>query len=495
MQGVDRQASPCCVSPEFRPAPIMHGHGSRLTMNPYAPPPARTAIKRSMKAIALSALACAVAAALASPAAWADEAALKAEIAELRAQILELKAQMSEIAGRNNAALKSTAPVVPATEQSNPPPQAALAARVDRLEQTVAAQADASSETTLFGYGEIAYSRATHTPHDAQADLARAVLGWSHRFDDRTRMAAELEVEHAVASASDKGEVEIEQFYAERQFTDRVGGRAGLMLIPIGLTNEHHEPTQYYSVYRNLVETAIIPTTWREGGVALYGGTESGLHWNVGVTTGFNLANWDPSSSEGRESPLGSIHQELSQASARDLSQYVSVNYDGVPGWQLGGTVFTGKAGQGTADFSASKARVTLWEAHARWQPGPFDFSALYSRGTLSDTEVLNLTFVGQPTPVPKTFFGGYVQAAWRNAWTYKDYSLAPFTRYEWVNTAASYAPVPQGLSVEPLPTEQVWTVGADLFVSPGIVFKADYQRFKVDPARNSIQLGFGLNF
>ena len=481
----------------------MHGHGIPLTMKPHSRARPRTAVKTVATAhfarcrLRHWPLAFAIAAALASPTASADEEALKAEIAELRAQLAEMRTQMTAIAARNTSTTTAATPSQTQMSQIQPrePTQLALAARVDRLEQSVAAQAEASSETTLFGYGEIAYSKPTHAPHDAQADLARAVLGWSHRFDERTRMAAELEVEHAVASAHDKGEVEIEQIYAERQFTDTIGGRAGLMLIPIGLTNEHHEPTQYYSVYRNLVETAIIPTTWREGGVALYGGTESGLHWNVGITTGFKLAIWDPSSNEGRESPLGSIHQELSQASARDLSQYVSLNYDGVPGWRLGGTVFTGKAGQGTADFPAGKARITLWEAHARWQPGPFDISTLYSRGTISDTEAFNRTFIGQPTPVPKVFYGGYVQAAWRNASIYEDYSLAPFTRYEWVNTAASYASAPQGLGVLPSPTEQVWTTGADLFVSPGIVFKANYQRFKVDPARNSVQLGVGLNF
>jgi hypothetical protein len=456
-------------------------------------PCATSPLSRAARRLPHLRLALAIAAALAAPTAWADEAALKAEIAELRAQIAEMKAQMKEIAAQNKAAPTTTATAAMAPAQA--PAQAALAARVDRLEQTVATQAETNSETSLFGYGEVTYNRPTHSANQTQADLARAVLGWSHRFDDRTRMAAEFEVEHAVSSSDDSGEAEIEQFYVERQFTDRIGGRAGLMLVPIGLTNEHHEPTQYYSVFRNLVETAIIPTTWREGGLAIYGGTDSGLHWNVGLTTGFNLAKWDPSSSEGRESPLGSIHQELQRARAQDLSEYLSVNYDGVPGLQLGGTVFTGNAGQGTDDFAAPNARITLWEAHARWQPGPFDLSALYSRGTISDTEALNLTFIGHPTPVPKSFYGAYVQGAWRNAWMYKDYSLAPFTRYEWVNTAASYAPVPQGLGVDPTPTEQIWTVGADLYVSPSIVFKADYQRYKVDSTRNSFQLGFGLNF
>ncbi len=442
-------------------------------------------------------LALAVGVALASPAAWADEAALKAEIAELRAQIAEMKAQMKELAAQNKAASTPTATAQTATTTTPPPTpaQAELAVRVDRLERTVETQAAAASETTLFGYGEIAYGRPIHSSSDTQADMARAVLGWAHRFDSRTRMAAELEIEHAVASSDDKGEVEIEQFYAERDFTDNFGVRAGLVLIPIGFINEHHEPTQYYSVFRNFVETSIIPTTWREGALALYGTTDFGLKWGVGVTTGFNLANWDPSSNEGRESPLGSIHQELSEAAAHDLSGYVSVNYNGIPGFQLGGTYFTGKAGQGVPDFPAANARVTLWEAHARWQPGPFDFAALYARGTISDTEALNLTFVGQPTPVPQLFYGGYVQAAWRNAWSYQDYSLTPFTRYEWVNTAASYATVPEGLGVPTTPTEGIWTIGADFYVTPSIVFKADYQQFKIDSSRNSVQVGFGLTF
>jgi len=451
-------------------------------------------------------LALAIAVALASPAARADEASLKAEIAELRAQIEQMKAQMKELAAQSRPAptqpmaaqpATGAAPATAAAPKASPTAaaQTELAARVEQLEQKVTAQAEEQSATTLWGYGEIAYARPTKNSSQTQADLARGVLGWGHRFDDRTRMAAELEVEHAVASSTDKGEVEFEQFYAERDFTERVGGRAGLFLIPIGFINEHHEPTQYYSVFRNFVETSIIPTTWREGGLAVYGGTESGFKWNVGLTTGFNLANWDASSNDGRDSPLGSIHQELSLAAARDLSGYLSLNYVGIPGWTFGGTYFTGKAGQGTPDFAAPDARVTLWEGHVRWQPGPFDISALYSRGTISDTEALNLTFIGQPTPVPKTFYGGYVQAAWRNAWTYKDYSLAPFTRYEWVNTAAAYEPVPQGLGVSPTPTEQIWTIGADLYMSPNIVFKADYQRYKDDSARNSWQLGFGLNF
>jgi hypothetical protein len=242
------------------------------------------------------------------------------------------------------------------------------------------------------------------------------------------------------------------------------------------------------------VETAIIPTTWREGGIALLGGTPSGFNWNVGVTTGFDLSKWDSTSSEGRESPLGSIHQELQLARARDLSVYAAASYQGVPGLTVGGGVFTGKAGQGAPNFAAPDARVTLWEGHARWQTGPFDLSALYARGTISDTQALNLTFVGDPTPVPESFWGAYVQGAW-HAWAYKDYSLTPFARYEWVNTAASYEPMPEGLGVPPSPTERVGTIGLNFNIGPNVVLKADYQKFHVDSSRDRFDLGFGYSF
>ena len=63
--------------------------------------------------------------------------------------------------------------------------------------------------------------------------------------------------------------------------------------MPFGFLNEHHEPTNFYGMQRNFVETLIIPSTWREGGFNLHGDTAAGFGWNVGLTTGNNLADWD----------------------------------------------------------------------------------------------------------------------------------------------------------------------------------------------------------
>ena len=324
----------------------------------------------------------------------------------------------------------------------------------------------------------------------ATADLARFVLGASYRFDERTRLVSELEIEHAVSSAEDAGEVEVEQAYIERAITDQLYGKAGLMLIPLGLLNENHEPTRYYGVRRNDIETAIIPTTWREGGIALQGRSNFGLRWDVGLTTGFDLSKWDATSSEGAESPLGAIHQELSLARAADLSGFAAVNYTGIPGLRAGAGVFGGGVSQGQAGYGS--ASMSLWEAHVAWTPGNWDLAALYARGHLSGTGPINLTLVGFPTPIPQDFYGWYAQAAYRGL-PFDSARLVPFLRYERYNTASGYA------SVAPAPTpvapadNAVWTSGLNYTLTPGVVLKADYvdyqRRCYAQPFRSRTRL------
>ncbi|MEP7042646.1 MAG: hypothetical protein ABI843_06260 [Dokdonella sp.] len=436
--------------------------------------------------------------------AHADDAQLKSEVEALRAELAALKSEVAQMHAERHTPAIAAAPAASAPATGTAPGSVAAPAAVTTVADAGPGMPNRgiplTESTTLWGYGQLDYNRPTAHAADAVADLTRAVIGFNHVFDENTRVYGELEWEHAVTSSEDSGESEVEQLYVEHSLSQNYGLRAGLMLIPLGLLNEHHEPTQYYGVERNFVEQAIIPTTWREGGVAGYGTTDFGLSWNVGITTGPDLGKWDPTSDEGRATPLGSIHQELQLAKAHDPSVFGAVNWQGIPGLQVGGGVFSGKIGQdtskqttgdpNTAFFPADDARLLLGEAHVRWQPGPFDFSALYSRGTISDTRALNLSFIGQPTPVPKSFWGGYVQGAWR-ALTWAESSLVPFARYEMFNTGASYAAQPFGLGTPALPTERVWTVGANYYLNPNVVFKIDYQDFKYD----DISLGYGNRF
>jgi hypothetical protein len=346
--------------------------------------------------------------------------------------------------------------------------------------------------TVITSYGEINVNRPTDRPDGTVVDLRRFVLGLEHSLGPVMRFVAELEVEHAVSSADDAGEVEIEQAYIERQLGPTWAARAGLILMPVGLLNEHHEPTAYFGVERNFVETAIIPSTWREGGLQLIGTFDSGITLQAGVTTSFDLTRWDATSTEGQQSPLGSIHQELELARAHDFGGFAAADWRGVPGLQLGAAGFAGGASQGQPHRPSSM--VTLWDAHARWAPGPFDFSALYARGTLSHTAALNQPLVGDPTLIPAAYYGWYLQAACR-VWRPAEMALTPFVRFERFNTGASYADLGPGLTPEPLQTESVVTAGVSFFVSPEVVLKADYQRFEVETHRDRVDLGLGWSF
>lgn len=350
------------------------------------------------------------------------------------------------------------------------------------------------AQTVLSGYGEVNFNRPTKDASKAQADVRRAVIGIQHRFDDKTKLVTEFEWEHAITSTSDQGESEVEQLYIEREFGNGVRAKAGLFLMPVGLLNTNHEPTAYYGVERNFVETAIIPTTWREAGVGLSRSHDNGLTWDIGLTTGFDLTKWDSGAGEGRESPLDSIHQEGQLAKSGNLSAHAALNWRGVPGLLLGGSVFTGKVGHKTADFTAPDSRVTLWDMHARFTPGKWDLAAVYARGTISNADALNLTFAGNPTPIPSSFYGWYAQAAYQ-LWKSGDYTLTPFTRHEQFNTANSYAAMPAGLDVATGPNERVVTLGANLRIGEGVVVKVDYQKFKEDTSRDRVNLGLGYAF
>ena len=405
---------------------------------------------------------------------------LEARLQALMQQVETLKAQVESLQQHSTGPQGAAATAdVRATISPGQEPSATPAALAEQ-------------NPTLFGYGEVSYSNPSGDAADATADLGRFVLGVGYRFDDKTRLMSEVEIEHAIASADDPGEVEVEQAFIERELTSSTVGRAGLLLIPSGMLNEVHEPTRYYGVFRNFVETSIIPSTWREGGVAAQSNTAAGLRWDVGLTTGFDLSKWDPTSAEGQESPLGSIHQELVLARAEDLSGFAALNYTGLPALRVGGSIFYGGASQDQPGLPS--AEVTLWEGHARWTPAAWDFAALYAHGHISGTSQINLALVGNPVLIPEDFFGWYLQAAYR-VWDSADGSLAPFVRYERFNTASGYADIGTGLTPSALPDQSVWTAGFNLMLGTGVVIKADYVDFRAGGEGDRFDLGLGYAF
>jgi hypothetical protein len=373
----------------------------------------------------------------------------------------------------------------------------------------------------IWGYGELHYARPSRDEGRTVADMRRAVFGLGYRFSPRVVFNSEWEVEHAIASADDGGEFEIEQFYVDFEATNWLTVTGGLFLMPFGFINEHHEPTQYYGVQRDFIETLIIPSTWREGGISVHGNTRAGLGWSIGVVTGNNFRGWQFDSVTPtyvtafdleNKGPLQQTHQELQRADASHLSGYVALNHHGIPGLLFGGAVISGNATKVPLPLDArnpGQPRVSLWEGHARWTPGRFDLAVLYAGGHISNTAAANAANPDATNPIPASFNGFYAQAAYS---VYQDatFRLTPFVRWETYSLGSSYegttgpvvppGPVPVSdtpgdVSVWPRNNDRVWTAGANFYVTPQVVVKIDYQWFANNTNFDRLDLGLGLAF
>jgi Phosphate-selective porin O and P len=371
----------------------------------------------------------------------------------------------------------------------------ALQKELDRLKGDVArlgaAPAQATEATSLFGYGEFNYNRFRDSERTSKADLRRFVIGFGHRFNERLTFNSEVELEHAIASASDPGEIEIEQAYLNYQFSDAVNVKGGLFLIPLGILNLTHEPPTYYGVERNQVETRIIPTTWRELGFGVHGLLgATGLGYDVGLTTGFNSGKLDEPSTG-----IRSAHQEGAEADAHDLSVYGALNYQR-PGLRVGGGFFTGNTGQNGQTNLALRgvaARLTLWDLHAQYSLAGWDLAALYTRGTLGDADRVNVVTAANGFAAPKSLKGWYGQAAY-HLYRRGDLDIAPFVRIERIEIRQQ-EDAGLGVFQDPNNFERIRTIGINFYVHPQLVIKADMQRFSTDRTQDRFDLGLGYMF
>lgn len=425
----------------------------------------------------------------------ANEAALRAEVTMLKAQLAAQAARLERLEAKSDGLAQAqdrTAKAVAALPIAAPTAAAAAPVELARAE----------SGTTIGGYGELNFNGYLKNSSRNLADVRRIVLSVGHKFNDKFSLVTELEVEHAIASAGDRGEVAIEQAYLNYRFNAAANVRAGLFLLPFGFINRNHEPPQFYGVARNAVETLIIPSTLREGGFSLYGDLGSGLAYDIGITTGYDVSKFD-----GAGEPLASIHQELTLARAASLSAYASLEYKGIPGLTIGGAVSSGNSVHSNAafrndgatpDLDGIKARVTLFDVHARYQIAGFDVKALYARGSIAQADLLTKAFAaanaidGGTRPVmPSAFYGYLIEGAY----TFDlggDVALSPFARYERYNTQAK---LPLGATSDPENRDKILTAGISFRPHPQIVLKTDYQKFFENSANDRINLGVGYMF
>ncbi len=355
-------------------------------------------------------------------------------------------------------------------------------------------QVSSASATAIGGYGELTLNTPSNQlvpPHNGPAvvDLRRLVLFVGHNFSDRIRFYSELEVEHAVSSAADQGEFEVEQAYLDGLFTKHFNLRGGLIIMPVGIINVYHEPPTFNGVDRPDVDTLVIPSTWREAGFGVFGEIATGFSYQLYAVTSFNANGFTA------ESGIAEGHQEAQLAYAGDGGLVARLTYEPVLATILGVSGYAATSGN---DLRSTVGRVPLGlvEADARTRFRGFTARAEVAFLFIGDTEALNQAYVnGTPDqmanamvgPVARQLRGAYVEAGYnllRRAAPASDQDLTLFFRYDYANTQASVAP---GFTANPELIRYTQTLGLVYRPIPEIGLKADYQRheFGAGPSYN----------
>src|SRR5437899_1301582 len=230
----------------------------------------------------------------------------------------------------------------------------------------------AQERTTVGGYGEVHYTNSTGAKTPPVVNLARFVLYLAHTFDDRLAFRSELEVEDAkLESGEPGGEVALEQAYLDYRLAERLTLRSGLVLPPIGIINETHEPPTFNGVDRPAFDRDVIPTTWREIGVGAVGSVPAiaGLGYRLYLVNGLKAEGFSA------ERGIREGRQEGKEASFANPSLTGRLEW-ARPGLKVGGSFwYGGTANQdsvlGNGTFAAP---ITLVSADARYEVGGFMF-------------------------------------------------------------------------------------------------------------------------
>jgi hypothetical protein len=351
----------------------------------------------------------------------------------------------------------------------------------------------AQERTTLGGYGEVHYTNPSGPGAPGRVNLARFVLYLAHSFNERITFRSELEVEDAkVAGGEPGGEVALEQAFLDYRFGAAATLRAGLVLLPIGIINETHEPPTFNGVARPLYHEVILPSTWRDIGVGVAGAVPgvSGLAYRAFLVNGLLAEGFDA------EAGIRGGRQEGRNASFANPALTARVEY-ARPGLKLGAAFYHGgSANQEPALGSGAFASpVTILAGDARYELQGLAFRAEAANIWVRDAEQINETF---GNGVGSRIAGWYTEAAYnllRALVPASHQQVNGFVRYERLDTQEG---VPANLSRDKSLARRITTLGLTWKPVGNVAFKGDYQ-FRRNAAGTGqdevLSLGIGYQF
>ena len=397
---------------------------------------------------------------------------------------------------------------------------------------------------SIGGYGEAAYTRNFYSdnvyrytdpksykndPSHGRFDIPHAVIYISYDFGKGWTMSSEIEFEHTGSGGAIEkeyseggeweqevekgGEVELEQFWIQKSFGSFLNVRAGHIVVPVGLTNAHHEPRNYFTVYRPEGEATILPCTWHDTGISIWGRLGD-FRYEVQMLAGldafmFDRENWIQG---GAGSPF-----EFKVANKYGFAARID-NYT-LPGLRVGLSGYYGQAMHNSyphefegedangnkKTYDGTKGRVAIGAIDFTFNRynwivrGNADYGYLSNASTISKIK-RNLTSNNAPykkTPVGKNAVAVGIEAGYDvfsqiGKLREDNQKLYLFGRYEYYN---SYIPAKDQSKYEYTGKNRM-AFGVNYYPIPQIAVKAEYsKRFFKSQYNNEPSVSLGVAY
>ena len=357
-----------------------------------------------------------------------------------------------------------------------------------------------SSGVSIGGYGEMVYNNyhtlldngAPSTRKD-QIDILRNIIYFGYKFNDNILFNSEIEIEHAHSAIG--GEVEIEFAYLDLLLNPALNVRSGMMLSPMGIVNEMHEPPTFWSVSRPYVENSIIPSTWSMNGVGIFGEINDSLRYKIYVTDSLTAVTGNNAAVTGFSATgLRGGRQKGAKALAENIALSARLDYEFIPGSLIGASVFSGGTTQGKV--AGANGNVFLYDIHTRVQFGRLEIRALYAESTLADADLINAAKGLTGTSMIGTKqVGSYIEVGYDvlpYLFSGTEQALIPFVRIENLNTQVE---MPTGGTANPANNKSYNIYGFSYLPISNVAFKLSFENETLGSGTGQDSINFASTY
>lgn len=403
----------------------------------------------------------------------------------------------------------------------------ALAALCIPLSAVAQQDYDTFEKFRFGGYGEIAanfrnydsnrfsgQATGANAVHNARISIPRFVLAIDYKFSPKWILGAEIEFEsggvglETELEASENGEYEtemekggevaLEQFHLTRLIHPAFNVRVGHLIVPVGQTNSHHEPINFFGVERPEAETTFLPSTWHETGIAVFGSFGRGMasfDYQAMAIAGLNPDGF------GRDHWVADGKQGLFEKDNFSSPAYAArLDWNGVKGLRVGVSGYfcpdpaknSDKSNKYSRYTAEGKNRLGIVSADLQYRNRFLTLRASTIYGMLAHSDVIGSVTLSNKSGYHSgamrrvahsaLSYGGEVGLNLRSIVPVQRFpALYPFVRYEYFNPQQE---AEGKATVDPRCQVSKWSAGLNWYVLPNLVVKADYANRRIGTGR-----------